>query len=192
MFYLHSRQFMNFEAAKNVILAVSLFFFCISAEIVWGQDYKIKHLQSKLTLSGFDPGPIDGFWGKRTASALAKMLNANGIETSSITKKISRRGTSRLIIIHFHSEKLELEIMHLQKIVDVVDARHYWNALWALYDQNYLALQEARNISDLKGMDATKSILIPRFIYSEHFKVIGSLDYEELNSNISYLRIKNE
>ena len=64
MFYLHSRQFMNFEAAKNVILAVSLFFFCVSAEIAWSQDYKIKHLQNKLTLSGFDPGPVDGFWEK--------------------------------------------------------------------------------------------------------------------------------
>ena len=78
---------MKFKAAKNVILAVSLFFFCVSAEIAWGQDYKVKHLQGKLTLSGFDPGPVDGFWGKRTASALAKMLNANGLETSSITKR---------------------------------------------------------------------------------------------------------
>ena len=67
---------MIFGAAKNIILAVLLFFFCVSAEIVWGQDYKIKHLQSKLTLSGFDPGPIDGFWGKRTASALARLLKS--------------------------------------------------------------------------------------------------------------------
>ena len=126
MFYLHSRQFMKFEAAKNVILAVSLFFFCVSAEIAWSQNYKVKHLQSKLTLSGFDPGPVDGFWGKRTASALAKMLNANGIEISSITKRdISKEALAALNqSYHFHSEKLELEIMHLQKIVNVVDARH--------------------------------------------------------------------
>lgn len=104
MFYLHSRQFMKFEATKNVILAVSLFFFCVSAEIAWGQDYKVKHLQGKLTLSGFDPGPVDGFWGKRTASALAKMLNANGLETSSITKRdISKEALTALNqSYHFH------------------------------------------------------------------------------------------
>ena len=99
---------MKFEAAKNVILTVSLFFFCVSAEIASGQDYKVKHLQNKLTLSGFDPGPVDGFWGERTASAFAKMLNVNGIEASSITKSdISRKALAALnASYNFHSEKI--------------------------------------------------------------------------------------
>ena len=64
MLYSGTQLSLGVKAAANVILATILLLACVSAEIAWGQDYKVKHLQSKLTLSGFDPGPIDGFWGK--------------------------------------------------------------------------------------------------------------------------------
>ena len=86
MLYSGAQLPLGVKAAANIILATILFLVCVSAEIAWGQDYKVKHLQSKLTLSGFDPGPIDGFWGKRTASALTEMLNENGIKLTSVTK----------------------------------------------------------------------------------------------------------
>ena len=109
MLYLSSQRFRSFKADTSLILAMALFLSLVSAQIAWGQDYKVKHLQSKLALSGFDPGSIDGFWGKRTASALAEMLNANGIKASSITKKdISEEALSVLnTSYHSHSEKLE-------------------------------------------------------------------------------------
>ncbi len=188
MLYLHSRQFMKFEVAKNFILAVSLFFFCVSTEIASSQDYKVKHLQSKLTLSGFDPGPVDGFWGKRTASALAKMLNANGIEASSITKKdISKEALAALNqSYHFHSEKLELEILHLQKIIDVVDARHLLErtGLGAHPSEvkSLLGLTRSKAISQiLENIDATEiTVDPPEFIYSKQFPAYWiRWDYEE-------------
>ena len=79
MLYFSSPRFRNFKATANLTLAIALFFSLVSAEIAWSLDYKVKHLQSKLTLSGFDPGSIDGFWGKRTASALAEINKKNFI-----------------------------------------------------------------------------------------------------------------
>jgi len=59
--------------------------------LVWNQDlnYGIqnlsKRLQQELKQEGFDPGPIDGFYGPRTQEALksfyhAKRLDSKGVE----------------------------------------------------------------------------------------------------------------
>ena len=61
MVYLSLPRFINFRVATSLILSLAFLLVCVSADVVWGQDYKVKHLQSKLTFSGFDPGPIDGF-----------------------------------------------------------------------------------------------------------------------------------
>ena len=124
MIYLSLQRFINFKVATNLILSLAFLLAFVSAEIAWGQDYKVKHLQSKLALSGFDPGPIDGFWGKRTASALTEMLNANSIKMTTVTKSdISKEALSALnSSYHSYSEKSELEIMHLQQYVDAADA----------------------------------------------------------------------
>ena len=126
MLYLSLQRFISFRVATNLIMSLAFLLSCISAEIAWGQDYKVKHLQSKLTLSGYKPGPIDGFWGKRTASALTEMLNENGIKMTSVTKSdISKEALSALnSSYHSYSEKSELEIMYLQQHVDAADARH--------------------------------------------------------------------
>ena len=106
MHYSPTRQFMKFEASKTLRLILALIFSYFFAEIALAQDYKIKHLQSKLTLSGFDPGPVDGFWGKRTASALAEMLNTNGIEVSSVSKKDISLLLAAAFIIYGFSQPL--------------------------------------------------------------------------------------
>ncbi len=173
---------------RSVIAILLLFFFCVSAGIAWSQNYKIKHLQSKLTLSGFDPGPVDGLWGKGTASALAKMLNANGIEASSTTKKdISKMALAALNqSYHFHSEKLELEILYLQEIMDVVDARHLLErtGLGAHPSEvkRLLGLTRSKAISQiLENIDATEiTVDPPEFIYSKDFPAYWiRWDYEE-------------
>ena len=188
MLYLSSRRFRSFNAVASIILAMALLLSLVSAKIAWGQDYKVKHLQSKLALSGFDPGSIDGFWGKRTASALAEMLNANGIKTSSITKRdISKEALSALnTSYHSHSEKLELEIVHLQKSVNVADARHLLEraGLGAHHSEvkRLIGLTRSKAISHiLENLDGTKiTVDPPEFISAQHFPDYWiRWDYEE-------------
>ena len=38
---------------------------------VSAKDRSVERAQQILTLSGFEPGPVDGLWGRHTASALA-------------------------------------------------------------------------------------------------------------------------
>ena len=122
------------------------------------------------------------------------MLNVNGIEASSIKKRdlTKKCSSSTQSIIHFHSEKLELEILHLQKIVDVVDARHLLErtGLGAHPSEvnSLLGLTRSKAISQiLENINATEiTVDPPEFIYSEHFPAYWiRWDYEE-TASISY------
>ena len=188
MIYLSLQRFINFKVATNLIMSLACLVSCIYAEIAWGQDYKVKHLQSKLTLSGFDPGLIDGFWGKRTASALTEMLNENGIKLTSVTKRdISKETLSALnSSYHSYSEKSELEIMHLQQYVDAADARHLLErtGLGAHPSEvkRLIGLTRSKAISHiLENLDGTKITEDPpEFISSKRFPDYWiRWDYEE-------------
>ena len=188
MLYSGTQLSLGVKAAANIILATILLLACVSAEIAWGQDYKVKHLQSKLTLSGFDPGPIDGFWGKRTASALTEMLNENGIKLKSVTKSdISKEALSALnSLYHSYSEKSELEIMYLQQHVDAADARHLLErtGLGAHPSEvkKLIGLTRSKAVSHiLENLDGTKvTVDPPEFINSQRFPDYWiRWDYEE-------------
>jgi len=188
MIYLSLQRFINSKVATNCILSLAFLLACVSAEIAWGQDYKVKHLQSKLTLSGFDPGPIDGFWGKRTASALTEMLNENGITLKSVTKSdISKETLSALSAsYHSYSEKSELEIMHLQQYVDAADARHLLerSGLGAHPSEvkRLIGLTRSKAVSHvLENLDGTNvTVDPPEFISSQLFPDYWiRWDYEE-------------
>ncbi len=43
---------------------------------------RIAWVQQRLTEQGYRPGPIDGFWGQRTARALAKFQQATGLSAT--------------------------------------------------------------------------------------------------------------
>ena len=188
MLYLSLQRFISFRVATNLILSLAFLLSCISAEIAWGQDYKVKHLQSKLTLSGYEPGPIDGFWGKRTASALTEMLNENGIKMTSVTKgDISKEALSALnSSYHSYSEKSELEIMNLQQQVDAADARHLLErtGLGAHPSEvkRLIGLTRSKAVSHvLENLDGTKvTVDPPEFISSQSFPDYWiRWDYEE-------------
>ena len=188
MLYSGAQLPLGVKAAANIILATILFLVCVSAEIAWGQDYKVKHLQSKLTLSGFDPGPIDGFWGKRTASALTEMLNENGIKLTSVTKSnISKEALSALSSsYHSYSEKSELEIMYLQQYVDAADARHLLERTGLGSHpsevKRLIGLTRSKAVSHvLENLDGTKvTVDPPEFITSQLFPDYWiRWDYEE-------------
>ena len=53
---------------------VAIFIF-ISTQVVAETKFSVLKLQNDLTLLGFDPGPIDGFWGSRTKTAMCQFLD---------------------------------------------------------------------------------------------------------------------
>lgn len=68
----------------------------------------IKALQGLLTAAGFDPGPVDGLWGNRTASAVAAWGRENGQSApaplAAKTASVLYQGTARYpveeIVVH--------------------------------------------------------------------------------------------
>lgn len=73
-------RFTRFCAAVAAGVAISAVFM----SVVDAKDAKVERIQRSLVLSGYDPGPVDGYWGSRTASALAEM--ADDIELVSAPK----------------------------------------------------------------------------------------------------------
>ncbi|MDA8875659.1 peptidoglycan-binding protein [Planktomarina temperata] len=47
----------------------------LSTQVVAETKFSVLKLQNDLTLLGFDPGPIDGFWGSRTKTAMCQFLD---------------------------------------------------------------------------------------------------------------------
>ena len=65
----------NINPFKVFLMATTtLLFFPITE--VYGQDSKVSRVQRALVGSGYDPGPVDGYWGNNTASALSQIAKA--------------------------------------------------------------------------------------------------------------------
>ncbi len=50
---------------------------------------KVKTLQVRLEIQGYDPGPIDGIFGARTATAVKKFQESNGLTTDGVVDEIT-------------------------------------------------------------------------------------------------------
>lgn len=50
----------------------------------------IRHVQKLLKESGYDPGPIDGIWGKKAESALRKYQRQNGLSETGLVDEKTR------------------------------------------------------------------------------------------------------
>ncbi|MHA1941808.1 MAG: peptidoglycan-binding domain-containing protein [Candidatus Hodarchaeales archaeon] len=77
-----------------VLITISVFWVGLSSEIVYSQsDDKatVFKTQKKLQELGYNPGPLDGIWGKRTESALKRFQHDNSLamtgKLDSITKE---------------------------------------------------------------------------------------------------------
>jgi hypothetical protein len=77
-----------------VLITISVFWVGLSSEIVYSQsDDKatVFKTQKKLQELGYNPGPLDGIWGKRTESALKRFQYDNSLamtgKLDSITKE---------------------------------------------------------------------------------------------------------
>ena len=50
---------------------------------------KVKTLQVRLEVQGYDPGPIDGIFGARTATAVKKFQESKGLTTDGVVDEIT-------------------------------------------------------------------------------------------------------
>lgn len=58
-------------------------------------DADVRMVQEKLKDKGFDPGPVDGVWGSRTASALAEYQRK---ENLTVTRRLDRETLDKLAV----------------------------------------------------------------------------------------------
>lgn len=90
------------------------------------KDRSVERAQQILTLSGFEPGPVDGLWGRRTESALAEMATEADLSVAPTSGRELRPSVFAAMwkIYHQRTEATEADQLHLRQIVDVADARH--------------------------------------------------------------------
>ena len=106
--------------------AVFFIIFYTSIVSLNAKDLKVERIQRSLLLSGYDPGIIDGYWGNRTARALAEM--AKDLEFAPIPR--SKADLTPAVFraldsaYQLYAETQELNIPHLQDLMTITDARH--------------------------------------------------------------------
>jgi len=69
------------------LISIIICFFCMGSipSIVYSQRYEkgsVLNTQKKLQELGYNPGPLDGIWGKRTKSALKKFQHDNDLRVT--------------------------------------------------------------------------------------------------------------
>ena len=92
----------------------------------FAKDARIERVQRGLLISGFDPGPVDGFWGQKTRNALQDLAKIEGMDSIPDGPDFFNPELDHALVGAFNkfSEGKETEFDYLQKIVDVADARH--------------------------------------------------------------------
>lgn len=93
---------------------------------VQAQDENVLQLQRALELVGYDPGPADGYWGKRTAAALGQFSVDFEFEhdITSPSKLDAQVFEKLLKALNNQNETDELGLSHMQVSMTVQDARH--------------------------------------------------------------------
>ena len=117
---------MKVNVFKNIVFIFTTFLLSFYSSSSWALDNKILALQSKLEMAGYDPGPIDGLWGQKTARAASQMLSDNGLDEAVDRQNLDAKNLMVSLNNAFnkHSEITEKSYAHLQNKVDVFDARH--------------------------------------------------------------------
>ena len=110
----------------KALLAATAAVFLLSITAVFAQDSKVTRIQRALVVSGYDPGPVDGYWGNRTSSALAQMAGDMGLASAPKSKAgiTSEVITALDNAYQTHLEQQERGRRHLQEVMTVADARH--------------------------------------------------------------------
>lgn len=114
------------EVQKLLLIAGIIASTLGSTASVSAKDRSVERAQQILTLSGFEPGPVDGLWGRRTASALTEIAAEADLLVAPSSERELRPSVFAAMwqVYHQRTEAAEVAQPHLQQIVDVADARH--------------------------------------------------------------------
>ena len=75
----------------NIFITGLAVFIILTAATV--SDASVRCVQTFLAKTVFDPGPVDGAWGKKTATALSDFANYHKLE---FTNEINRKNANAL------------------------------------------------------------------------------------------------
>ena len=114
------------EVRKLLLIAGMMASTVAATASVSAKDRSVERAQQILTLSGFEPGPVDGLWGRHTASALAAVATEADLPVVPLSARELRPSFFAAMwrVYHRRTEAAEATQPHLQKIIDVADARH--------------------------------------------------------------------
>jgi len=104
----------------QILLFICLFVLCINSTIVLSQDYDnvtVFEAQEKLRKLGYNPGPTDGIWGKKTENAIKVFQYKNRLP---VTGKLDSTTLKKMGI---EEKKGRISIISIQK--QVKDALDY-------------------------------------------------------------------
>ena len=93
-----------------ISLIICFIFLSSISDIAYSQGYEseiVFQTQKNLQELGYNPGPIDGIWGKKTQSTLKKFQHDNGL---SMTGKLDSKTKEKLGIISLEKILLERSI----------------------------------------------------------------------------------
>lgn len=118
----------------------------------------LRAVQIKLQAAGFDPGPIDGLWGRKTEAALdALIAKATGLVTESAAANVLRVCIEpALAILPSRMDIPEARVLMLAITGQEADFRHRWQ----VYDRaKPLAMGAARGLGQFERGGGVKGVL---------------------------------
>jgi ankyrin repeat protein len=102
---------------KKTTIAILLIVFCGNLflfEIAESNEHDVYQAQERLKELGYDPGSIDGIWGKKTTSAIKRFQQDNGLP---VTGKLDKQTRAELIIRKPPSQRSFIEAIKRDDII---------------------------------------------------------------------------
>lgn len=104
---------------KNTMIAILLIVFCGNLflfEIAESNEHEVYQAQKRLKELGYDPGAIDGIWGKKTTTAIKRFQQDNGLP---VTGQLDKQTRAELIIKKPPSQRSFIEAIKRDDIITV-------------------------------------------------------------------------
>lgn len=104
---------------KSITIAILLISFCGNLflfKTAEANEHEIYQVQKKLVELGYDPGAIDGMWGKKTTSAIRRFQQDNGLP---VTGQLDKQTRAELIMKKPPSQQSFIEAIKRDDIISV-------------------------------------------------------------------------
>ena len=159
------------------LITISVFYVGLSSEIVYSESYDkatVFKTQKKLQELGYNPGPLDGIWGKKTKSALKRFQHDSSL---SMTGKLDSITKEKLGIISLEKSvpKRSIPVISIQNSIREA-LEHTWEIKKVQIENDILTVVPNFNFINKQGY---ASIILDICRYanvSDQFKQIWILN----------------